>query len=271
MGNPGLVERKVKMMGKRIALLFLNLAIVCFLSSCATRSVQSTRANGSLGPYFAPREIRTVSGPTDNRDRIYEFLEKNVLGRKFTGAPKRDHRMHAGQTAYDFAVTTTCTDLEKTRSGLKFDMKWTVKQTNYDLDSQGRRTGTEHLVDREFISRHEVKQMKSTGEVIGHTYVVSFNTPADLDFTGQTSILRLTLTDGKLTEESFGGTYSDFFAPRGGFYCGWSTSESTFEVKDGKVVFSTLARYHDYNRLTGLFRRKGGSSYVLYANADPVR
>lgn len=242
---------------KTVGLMFVNLGIAFLLSSCVTPLAPST---GGIQPYFLPRDTRASVGPTDNRDRIYEFLEGNVLARTMSmSAP--DSRIDQGRIATDYAATKTLTNLRKTRYGLEFDLKWTVKQTNYDWDSRGQRTGLERVWDREGTVRYHLKQMRSTGEVIGYADVVSFTTKSDIDMTSSASAVRMRLSNGKLIIEEAWATYDDCFALGGRFEPGWSHMEEVLDVKGGKLSWYGLSQSYEFNPRTGRFEPEEHHSY----------
>lgn len=250
---------------KLIGLLCVKIGIGCLLTSCAAPPASTTPSappSSRIAPYFTPREIRTSIGPTDNRDRIYEFLKENVVDRTVSMAT-RDSRIDQGRIATDFAVTMTLTNLRKTRYGLEYDLESTVEQTNYDLDSSGRRTGVKRVEDREQTGRCHLRQMKSTGEVVGYSRMVSYTTKSDLDPTGSASAVRMRLSGGKLIIESAGVNYGDYFAYGGRFRTGWSHREDVLEIKAGKLSWQGLVQSYNFNPRTQRFEYTGRSSYPL--------
>lgn len=232
---------EIVMANKVIVLLFLNLGIVCFLSSCAvTQESSSTNTTKVRGPYFLPRSISGSEDSVQNRDNIYDFLNDNVIGRTVS-QPVSDGTMNNGQQWVRFGATGTYSNLQKTKRGLIFDIHWKVIHRVHDLDSQGRKVGEERVFDREHTTRCEVRQAVTTGEVVGYGHTISPATSGDIDFTGSVGLVRFTLSDGKLIYESVNGHYSDHIAP-GGWKTAWGTSEGAWEIEDGKLKFSYLTK-----------------------------
>src|SRR5688572_23158347 len=74
---------------------------------------------------------------TDERDRVYDFLKANVIGKSLGFA---NVSQNSDKTLeYDFKRTMRYRNLVKTERGLAFDVFVIIQQTNYDV-TDGKRT-----------------------------------------------------------------------------------------------------------------------------------
>ena len=141
------------------------------------------------------------------KDRIVGFLKDHVIGRTFT-AERYVVKIAGGKQEAEAEVSVTFADLAETRHGFYFDRAMTRKQTNYDLDASGNRTGKKYVKDSQSVTRLFLGATKSTGRVLGYT-VDSFDSS---DWPYATELLQMRLADDKLTLIRSSELYGDLYA-----------------------------------------------------------
>ena len=85
--------------------------------------------------------------------QIIRFLNKHVVGRTFT-SEKYVVKISGGKQEAEVEVSVTFADLAETRHGFYFDRATTRKQTNYDLDADGKRAGEKYVKDSQSVTRY---------------------------------------------------------------------------------------------------------------------
>ena len=164
------------------------------------------------------------------RDRVYDFLKANVMGRSVSS--ERLSKNADCTIELDFKSTQRYYGLQKTENGLVFDRIALIKQTNYDLDKNGARTGKSVNKDRELVSRTEVAVSLSTGKLVGANRIVSMTIT---DPTGLVDGVVLDVSGDKLTETIRTVTYLDMFAAGNTYKPGRTEMVSTYQTAKGKL------------------------------------
>lgn len=94
------------------------------------------------------------------RDRVVDFLKKNVIGRTVsTTNPYAEDE--------DFSQSWTYQTLAVTENGFTYDNVVQIKQVRYALDSAGKRTGKGERRDRMYLLRTSIGQRLGTEILMG--------------------------------------------------------------------------------------------------------
>ncbi|MHC5540970.1 hypothetical protein ACYOEI_22335 [Singulisphaera rosea] len=172
-------------------------------------------------------EGRTLAA---EKEDVVAFLKKNVIGRKL------EHRstvkMANNTLETEFVRQTIYTNLQETSESFSFDVLFVIKQTIFDLDKEGKRTGPGRHEDRVLASRYELTIRKSTGRLLGSLRGLanSLTNP-----TGYTSLVRIELKGDRLIITNTNVGYGDYFGKEGRFEPATSDSQTVMELKEGKL------------------------------------
>ncbi len=169
------------------------------------------------------------------RDQVYDFLKANVMKRPLV---RQSTGTNADKTLeFEFERTLIHTDLVKTERGLTFNQIMNIKQRNYDLDKDGKRTAAPAKVeDRMLVAEFALIQMRSAPLLLG-SQVIPANSWGDS--TGSSLALRATMEQGALKIVSKSPDFADFFGAGGTSKPGISGSEAIYNLgSDGKLIMS---------------------------------
>lgn len=178
-------------------------------------------------------------------DNVYQFLQKNVVNR--TLSRQAEGTIAGGTIAYEFQRDMTICNLVRTKNRFSYDVIYVIKQRNWDL-KDGKKSGDPRIEDRMMVTRFELGNRKSTGEVVGFLRSV---TSTRADWGGSTSTLRMKTEDETLLVEVKTGIYSDYFAAGGKYYPGASESNQQWFIRDGKLVLESRNKVYRVDPETG--------------------
>jgi len=130
---------------------------------------------------------------TATRDRVFQFLDKNVIGRTQQVATEGTIESDGATYQAKFSAVIKFDKLEKTEEGLTFEETRDIKQTTTKRNLAGK--AEEAVSDRVVVIRHAVSERETTKSLVG----VSTMTKNTLeDPTGKASVTMIELsTDGK--------------------------------------------------------------------------
>jgi hypothetical protein len=181
-----------------------------------------------------------------NRGRVIDFIQKNLLGRQIAGAEHLT-KVAAGKVDSVQSQSVMFNNLKPTKFGLTFDVEKTLKQTLFELDKSGNRSGQGSNKDRTFKRRFVISERLSTGELIG----IAFSTDdqgqikesAEYPFTADA--VRVRLEGDKFTILSNSIVYADLYASATKWRPGSAESEEKYSLdKDGRLeCFITVKGY----------------------------
>ncbi|MCE9555005.1 MAG: hypothetical protein K8T91_16750 [Planctomycetes bacterium] len=177
---------------------------------------------------------------------VTEFIQNNMIGKQLRTETTRS--IDNGKVAVDFATNTAYTNFTETPNGFEYDVVSDVKQTNYDLDAQGKKKLPGVSKDRIAVTRYSFNKLKSTGKLLGMTKSIS-NTLKSDSAAGPTA-LQMGMQDGKLVMKSRTVYYSDRFAAGNQVKPGASETTTVFEVKDGKLHVTSKTQTFDVDPVT---------------------
>lgn len=171
------------------------------------------------------------------RNAIYEFIAENLIDFQFVD--KRNTAIADGSVATEFENTKSFTGLEKTAEGLRWSMVNVVKQRNWNLDSDGKRTGKPIVKDRVLTIVTELTVSRATGKLIGSR---SSGTNTYTSFRGALEHVMAELDEGQLKLRGTTIGYSDFFEKGSDYYPGAAKFEETIYSKGDSTVIETSPR-----------------------------
>ena len=171
--------------------------------------------------------------PASEKEDVVAFLKKSVLGRKLEH--HSTDKMANNTLETEFVRESVFANLQESAEGFTYDKLFVIRQTIWDLNVEQKRIGQGRQEDRQLTMRYEFKTRKSTGHLLGCSRVLT-NSMADP--TGVVNFARIELHDGRLiiTESSVG--YDDYFGRDGKFEPASSDSQTTMEIKNGKLYSS---------------------------------
>jgi hypothetical protein len=180
---------------------------------------------------FLVQPIRAESPPpTSERSQVVSFLKANVIGK--TLELKVLSKIDRGNVEVEFHRKTTFSNLMESEKGFRFDEIASIRQTNFDLDVNGKRVGEGRRVDRTVVVHWEVGERLSTGKLVGFgTFAV--NTAVSPE--GEFSTLTMGMEGDKLVMLRSTGMYSDFFTAGGRFKPGAADTRIEMAVVKGKL------------------------------------
>ncbi len=172
-----------------------------------------------------------------NLDLIQRFLSENAVNRTLSFA--KDGRLAGGTVAYEFRRDMTICNLVRiSESSLSFDLFYSIKQRNWDMN-EGERSSDPRIEDRMLVQRINITALKSTGEVIGHARTIS-STRKEWAAYVQTVKMRVEGNSLNLFRSSAG--YTDFFGPGGEYYPGMDEVEESWSVEGGRLKIVTKGK-----------------------------
>lgn len=169
------------------------------------------------------------------RDAVYDFIKTNLQG-KAVGS----HSIMKSEIArleYDFKRRIYYTNVVKTPEGLHFDEVIEIKQLNYDLDEKFNRIPDRKPInqDRILVIRVFVRQLNSTGKLVGFTQVISNTNQKTDSVASSDTVSDLRVEGGALIGKRITGVYADHFAAEGKYEAGRSEQSLKIQVIDGKI------------------------------------
>ena len=167
---------------------------------------------------------------TSERAKALSFLKDNVIGR--TVSVNLTEKIANGTVETVFSRNTSFVKLMETPNGFQFDAVSVIRQTNYDLDKQGKRVGPGLVEDRTIADRYVVSERKSTKKLIGYSLVVSNSSDFD---EAAVDAVRVGFQDGKLVIDESTVLFNDLFAEGGQFKPGGADVHSEFSIVRGKL------------------------------------
>lgn len=171
---------------------------------------------------------QAANAPTDAPQMI-EFLKKNVIGKKFS-TPLKTFKIGGGKMEADAQVTKTFRNLLVAADGTGFMVEEATdrKQTNFDLDADGKRTGKGIVRDASSVVVYKLSPRFSTGEVTGIR-----DNPSEF---GWESSIRATLKDNTLKLVANCVIYCDLYAPGDNWRPGNSMGTREFKLADDGTI-----------------------------------
>jgi len=151
--------------------------------------------------------------------------------------------LDGGKIESDFSYKTRFANLAVSPKGFSFNVLHSVKQTNYDLDTAGKRILPGRVMDRTVVQRHQFGYSDSTGKLVGNFEII-YNDYADAKL-GMTANMILFMEGDKLVILRLPGGYSDLFAAGGKYKPGTASVRTEIVVKDGKVTRTAVSETFD--------------------------
>jgi len=179
-----------------------------------------------------------------------DFFCKYMLDREFGLVPDASgiRQLDGGKVESDFDRKIRYANLAVTPGGFTFNALFTIKQTNYDLDANGKRILPGRVVDSTFVSKYLFGRSESSGKLIGHVEVLySDSSNANL---GMANNMLLFMEGEKLVEVRIPGGYSDFYAAGGKRTAKTAKTRTEFAVKDGKIFRTSVSDVFEVNTET---------------------
>jgi hypothetical protein len=169
---------------------------------------------------------------TSERDRVFDFIQKNLIGKKFV----HDYvaRVASGQVEGEYHGVFSYSHLVKTGTGLTFDLQFDGKRKLYDLDEKGQRLDRPPVVSENAGARRiELRPAKSTGKLTGYSHMISSSQEESI---GRAMGVRVTSEKGHLWIRRNSVNYSDLYDKAGKTKPGYWEIDSDFSIVDGNVV-----------------------------------
>ncbi len=127
------------------------------------------------------------------RDNVFQFLEKNVIGRTQKLATEGTIESDGATLQVKFSATIKWDKLEKTEEGLIFEETREIKQTNIKRDASGKPEETN--TDRVVVLRHALSERETAKALVGISNMTK-NTLEDPTGKGSITMIELS-TDNK--------------------------------------------------------------------------
>jgi hypothetical protein len=187
---------------------------------------QSALAQGRLGEKEGPAKADS------QRAKAIKFLRDHVIG-KTVVTPETIAKVDGGKMEAVLSGSETYTNLVETESGFKFDDFSNFKQTNYDLDKDGKRILPGQNKDGLELVQYELSERKCTGKLVGSYRIVS--STSKFFMAGSTSGVLMEVKGDGLHFKEFSIAYEDFSAVGGKCKPGAYEATYHFYVKGGKL------------------------------------
>ncbi len=179
-------------------------------------------------------------GGDSEPDRVYAFVKANVIGK--TLERKTTAKIANDKVEAEFVRRMQFLNLTRTAETISFHAIVIIKQKNYDLDDRGQRLDKPpQVTDRSLVTRYMVRQMKSTGKLVGSLTLLIFSTQEP----GAPDGLQIGMEGGSMVMVQTTSLYDDFFGAAGAFKPGASRTKWTFSVEGGKLRLTTHDKAFD--------------------------
>lgn len=186
---------------------------------------------------FAVLSIEASFAAESPIEELTGFLKKNVIGKRLH--TKGTFKIANDKVKAEFERVTTFANLAVLEGGISFDEVVDINQTDTDLEKEGSpsRDSKRHLV-----ARHLVRQMKSSGALLGRFIYVSATTPYSLFSTFDET---LELKGDTLEIKQRRAAYTDCPGVGGKPYpCSGDTDYELIASKDGLKRNETTRTYN---------------------------
>ena len=230
---------------------FLGMTCVLFfLFLCFP--VQQTAAqntgNSAQGALFSAPEL--------------DFFRKYMLNREFVMLPDADKtsRLDGGKLEIEFDRKNRIANLTVSPGGFTFNTLNTIKQTNYDIDADGKRILPGRVMDRNIVVKHSFGRSKSTGKLVGYMEIIYNDSPEAA--TGMTSNMTLFMEGDKMVMQRIPGGYFDAFAAGGTHKPRALSMRTEIVVKEGKVIRTSETESFDVDPETFQMTPTGDKSTI---------
>ena len=231
----------------------LSSVVVLFILSVLTPLGLAQNA-GAAKPFSAHDIL--FSGPE------LDFFCKYMLDREFVLAPesKVTRWIDNGKIEVDFDRTVRFTNLSVSPGGFSFNVLLSVKQTNYDLDAEGKRILPGQMKNRTLIEKHTFSRSKSTGKIVGRTESICHDIPNTVLSMTRNQILFMEDEDKMVIIEIPDGFIGDYFTTGGKYKPGTAKNRTEIVVKDGKVIRTLTSETFDIDPETMKITPTGGDT-----------
>jgi hypothetical protein len=183
-------------------------------------------------------------GEESELDRVFHFIKANAVNRTLVMEKKGE--LAGGRVGYTFLRESTLCNLVRSDNRLQYDIVFVIKQKKWDI-TDGKREGEPRTEDRILVVRYELGLKKSTGEVIGHTEII---TTTRAEWGGGTEAIRLKVLDGRLVVERRTSLYEDYFDQGSTFYPGATEEEQQWRLENGKLICESRSKVFKVNPKT---------------------
>ena len=192
-----------------------------------------------------------------------DFFCKYMLNREFVmpADAEKTRRMDGGKVEIEFDRKNRIANLTVSPEGFTFNTLNTIKQTNYDLDANGKRILPGRVMDRNIVVKHSFGRSKSTGKLIGHMEIIYNDSPEAA--TGMTSNMTLFMEGDKMIMQRIPGGYFDGFAAGGTHKPRTMSTRTEIVVKEGKVIRTSETENFDVDPETMKMTPTGEKSTIV--------
>jgi len=175
-----------------------------------------------------------------------DFFRKYMIDREFVipADANRTSRLDGGKIEIDFDRRAKFANLTVAPEGFTYNVMFTMKQTNYDLDANGNRILPGRVMDRTVVVRESFGRSKSTGKMIGHRTIL-YNDFADASYGMASNMIMSLEGEDKMVVVIIPGGYADYFAAGGGHRPRTNRTHTEIVVKDGKVTRTSVVEIFD--------------------------
>jgi hypothetical protein len=206
----------------------------------------------------------SVEVPKNQVDMVYQFLNDHVVYKKMVLQNNPCQNGIAGTDIQcDFERTTIVSNLVRSEEGLKYNVIYSVKQTNRVPQSDG--TFKVENKDRTHVTACEVRALKAEGAPKSLTGVCYGLANSLVDILGSAASIQLEISDGQLIQTSSSIGYADCYANNASGYrlCSSDTRMVTEKVGGKLQRKTTSVNYNISNPETGERVQIGGSDEYL--------
>ncbi|MFW6114608.1 MAG: hypothetical protein ACOC7K_02610 [bacterium] len=179
--------------------------------------------------------------------QLCDFIRKHVVGKELV-EPRERVVLKEGELEAETFVTREVTAFTENLHGFEFDMLINRRQTNYDLQSNEKRSGASYVKDHISVLHYRVGERLSTGELIG---IVDERCSSMEEYPYSPMSLRIWLNNGVMVTELESIHYQDMYAPGNCWTAGVIQAREEFSVVNGKTQLKTTERGFDVDLKTG--------------------
>ena len=235
---------------------FLTTAVCVFLISVNLLCAQDQTPGVQDAKPFSAHDILFSEPELD-------FFCQYMLNKEFI-LPTMISKLDNGKMECVFDRTTKFRSISVSTKGFSFIQMYQIKQTNFDLDSNGNRMLPGRTENRNLASKISLRRSDATGKLLGSA-VLLFNDHPNVGETGLADDL-IVFMEGKdkFVMRTIPGRYGDYFAAGGKFKPGTSISKTEIYLENGKIVSKQIVDTFDVDPET--FEKTPTGEQTIYVD-----
>lgn len=206
------------------------------------KEFKSSKDNATI--FVVWQRVRKSPAMETQLDQVFIFLRNNAVNR--TLVMDKEGILAEGRVGYKFRREATLCNLLRKEQGFSYDVIYLIKQSKWDILKDNSKSEPSNQ-DRILVVRYELGFKKSTGELIGHTELI---TSTRSNWSGSTDAIQMKMEAGHLLVDVRTTPYEDFFDKGDTFYPGSTDEHQIWQIKDGKLVIESRSKVFRINAET---------------------